>query len=194
MKIRGVLFDLDGTVVEAPYDWARIKADLGVGNATILSHLGVLEGPERSLKWSVLEKYEAEATRRATLKRGMRGFLGLLAVRNIKTALVTNNSRANTEMMLGRFRLSFDLVLTRDSGFWKPSGAPLLSAMKTLSLDQAESCAVGDSPLDVRAAEEAGISRIYILSREPQKFAPFPSVEVFPGVAGLRRKILPLLF
>jgi len=194
MKIRGVLFDLDGTVVEAPYDWARIKADLGVGNVTILSHLGALEEPERSRKWAVLEKFEADATRRATLKRGMRGFLGLLAVRNIKTALVTNNSRANTEMMLRRFRLSFDLVLTRDSGFWKPSGSPLLSAMKTLSLDLAESCSVGDSPLDVWAAEEAGISRIYILSREPQKFAPFPSVEVFPGVAGLRRKILPLLF
>ena len=193
MKIRGVLFDLDGTVVEAPYDWAWIKADLGVGNATILSHLGGLEEPERSRQWAVLAKYEAEATRRATLKRGMRSFFGLLAGRNIKTALVTNNSRANTEMMLRRFRLSFGLVLTRDSGLWKPSGAPLVAAMKSLILESSECCAVGDSPLDVRAAEEAGISRIYILSREPQKFAPFPSVEVFPGVAGLRRKILPLL-
>jgi len=193
MKVRGVLFDLDGTIVEAPYDWPRIKADLGVDNSSILSHLGGLAEPERSRKWVVLENFEREATRRAVLKRGMRSFLGLLADRNIRTALVTNNSRTNAEDLLRRFRLSFDSILTRDSGLWKPSGEPLLAAMKALALDRLECCAVGDSLLDVRAAEEAGIPRIYILSREPVKFAPFPAVEVFPNVAGLRRKILPLL-
>jgi phosphoglycolate phosphatase-like HAD superfamily hydrolase len=57
MKIRGVIFDLDGTVVENDYDWPRIREELGTGAASILGYLESLDGPERSAKWAILETH-----------------------------------------------------------------------------------------------------------------------------------------
>ena len=187
--LRGALFDMDGTVVDVPYDWARIKADLGTEDVPILSYLSGLAEPERSRKWAILGRYEDEATERAVLKRGMRRFLGFLEGRGILTALITNNSRRNTDILLNRFQLAFNLVMTRESGLWKPSGAPLAAAMKDLGLAKNACCAIGDSHFDIRAAEEAGIPRIFILNRHPDTFRTSRSVEFFPSVAALRQRI-----
>ena len=193
LRLRGALFDMDGTVVDVPYDWARIKADLGTEDVPILSYLSGLAEPERSRKWAILRRYEDEATERAVMKRGMLRFLGFLEGRGILTALITNNSRRNTDILLNRFQLAFDLVMTRESGLWKPSGAPLVAAMKDLGLAKNACCAIGDSHFDIRAAEEAGIPRIFILNRDPAKFASFKIAEVFPSVAALKKRMSVLL-
>jgi len=184
---------MDGTVVDVPYDWARIKADLGTEDVPILSYLSGLAEPERSRKWAILGRYEDEATERAVLKRGMRRFLGFLESRGIRTALITNNSRRNTDILLNRFQLAFDLVMTRESGLWKPSGAPLAAAMKDLGLAKNACCAIGDSHFDIRAAEEAGIPRIFILNRHPDAFRTSRSVEFFPSVAALKKRMSVLI-
>ncbi|MCX6562588.1 MAG: HAD-IA family hydrolase [Candidatus Aminicenantes bacterium] len=193
LRLRGALFDMDGTVVDVPYDWARIKADLGTEDVPILSYLSGLAEPERSWKWAILRRYEDEATERAVLKRGMRRFLGFLESRGIRTALITNNSRRNTDILLNRFQLAFDLVMTRESGLWKPSGAPLAAAMKDLGLAKNACCAIGDSHFDIRAAEEAGVPRIFILNRRPDAFRTSRSVEFFPSVAALKKRMSVLL-
>jgi HAD superfamily hydrolase (TIGR01509 family) len=182
--VRGVLFDMDGTLVEVPYDWARIRADLGAAETSILTYLEKLAEPERSRKRAILERHEDEATRRARLRPGVRRLLKRLSARRIRTALVTNNSRKNTDILLDRFGLRFDLVMTRDDGLWKPSGAPLTEAMKRLDLAPADCLAVGDSHFDVRAAREAGISRIFVLSRDGTDLAA-ADVVVVPSFAAL---------
>jgi len=192
VKIRGVLFDMDGTIVSVPYDWPRIKAELGSGDVPILSYLDRLGEPGRSRKRAVLERHETEATRRAVLKRGTKALLGLLAERGAKTALITNNSRTNTEHLLERFRLTFDLVMTRESGLWKPSGAPLLAAMERLGLTRNVCCAVGDSHFDVTAAKAAGIPLIFVLNRDPGHFVE-DGVEVVASVEALRKRVEPML-
>ena len=78
MKIRGVIFDLDGTIVDVPYDWPQIKLDLGTQGQPILHYLSSLEEPEKTKKWKILKKYEDEATLKATLKEGMKEFLDFL--------------------------------------------------------------------------------------------------------------------
>jgi phosphoglycolate phosphatase-like HAD superfamily hydrolase len=63
MRIKGVIFDLDGTVVENDYDWAGIREELGTGKSSILGYLDSLAEPERSAKWAILEDHEARQTR-----------------------------------------------------------------------------------------------------------------------------------
>jgi HAD superfamily hydrolase (TIGR01509 family) len=181
MKIKGVIFDLDGTVVENDYDWPRIREELGTGAASILGYLESLDGPERSAKWAILETHEAVQTEASVLREGVRELLGLLRSRGVATALVTNNSRKNTEFLLGKFGLEFDCVITRESGLWKPSGAPFLEVLRTLGIEP-EACAViGDTHFDILAAFDAGIGSVFLLSGEPERFAGFP-VEVYPDV------------
>jgi len=186
MSIRGVIFDLDGTVVENFYDWLRIREELGTGATSILTYLDSLEGSERSRKWSVLETHEAEQTEASVLREGVRDLLGLLRERGIAVALVTNNSRKNTDFLLAKFGLAFDCVITRESGLWKPSGAPFLEVLKKLGLKPGDCCVVGDTHFDVLAAIDAGIGAIFLLSGEPGRFAGFP-VEVFPDIAFLKK-------
>ncbi len=181
MALRGVIFDLDGTVVENNYDWTRIREELGTGQTSILAYLDSLTEPERSAKWSILEGHEAHQTRGAVLREGIPELLGFLRAGGIATALVTNNSRANTEFLLAKFRLDFDCVITRERGLWKPSGAPFREVLRTLGLEPDECGVIGDTHFDVLAALDAGIGSIFLLSDQPERFAGFP-VEVFPAV------------
>ena len=53
--------------------------------------------------------------------------------------------------------------MSRDSGLWKPSGAPLTEAMKRLGVRPENTMAVGDSVYDIRAAREAGCGAVSIV-------------------------------
>jgi len=188
MKLKGVIFDMDGTVVDVTYDWNQIRAELNTQGEPILVYLNGLEEPEKSEKWKVLEKYEREATEKARLKPGMRGFLGLLNQKAIKKALVTNNSQRNVSFLLEKFNLEFDCVISRESGLWKPSGAPFQAVLEKLGLKKEECCVVGDSHFDIKAAEEAGIPNVFILNEDKERFASMPA-EVFSSVEELIERI-----
>lgn len=192
MNIRGVIFDLDGTLVENAYDWPRIKRELGTGGTPILAYLEGLEEPERSRKRAVLERHEAEQTEAAILREGVAELLDFLRRRGLAVALATNNSRRNTDFLLRRFELSFDCVITRESGLWKPSGAPFLEILRRWELEASACCAVGDTHFDVLAAREAGIGRVFLLAAEAGEFAG-TSVEVVADFPSLLRRFASLL-
>ena len=179
---------MDGTIFDVPYDWNRIREDLGTKGMPILHYLSQLEEPEKSAKWRLLEKYEEKATRKATLKHGMKEFLDFLSQKKTKLALVTNNSRRNVTYLLNKFHLKFDCVISREEGLWKPSGAPFLAVFEELGIRREEACVIGDSPFDIQAARESGIRRVFILSTDKKKFSDF-DVEVFSSVVALRKRV-----
>jgi hydrogenase expression/formation protein HypE len=161
--IRAVIFDMDGTLVDSTYDWPAIRQRLEVTGPSIIDDLKALPEPARSRRWAELESFEDEATDRARLQDGANELLELLAARDISTALVTNNSQRNTSRILDRFGLEFDVVLTRDSGLWKPSGAPVTEAVKRLGTVPERCLGVGDSHYDILAARAAGLAAVCLL-------------------------------
>lgn len=188
MLLKGVIFDMDGTIVDAPYDWKKIKSDLVNQEKPILSFLKSLKEPERSEKWKILEKYEDEATKKAVLKDGIPDLLDFLTEKGVRKVLVTNNSRRNVTFLLNKFKLKFDCVISRESGLWKPSGAPFIAVMEKLKLRREECCVIGDSHFDIKAAVEAKISKIFILNRDRDKFDT-AKAEVFDSVKELKKKL-----
>lgn len=192
MKLKCVIFDMDGTVVDVSYDWTLIKEELMTRGKPILAYLSSLKEPERSEKWKVLEKYENEATQNARLKKGMREFLNYLSVHEVKKALVTNNSQKNVSSLLKKFDLVFDCIISRESGLWKPSGAPFLAVLKKLELRREECCVVGDSHFDVKAASDAGIPHVFILNEDKERFASL-NAEIFSSVHALKKRMEDLL-
>jgi len=183
---------MDGTIVDVPYDWKKIKQDLATGGKPILSFLSSLPEPEKSEKWRILEEYEEYATVRAVLKKGIKGFLRDLRKKGLLTALVTNNSRKNVSFLLTKFSLEFDLIISRESGLWKPSGAPFLYALDQMELKTGDCCVIGDSHFDWLAAEDAGIENIIILSDTPGESSG-PSVKYAGSIEEVRQKIQFLL-
>jgi HAD superfamily hydrolase (TIGR01509 family) len=161
--IRAVVFDMDGTLIDSTYDWPEIRRRLGVTGSSIIDDLNGLAEPDRSRKWAELEEIESAATAEARLHDGVADLLELLATSGLGTSLVTNNSDANTQKLLDRFGLCFDVVLTRDSGLWKPSGAPISEAVSQLGVESGDCLGVGDSRYDVLAAREAGLAAVCLL-------------------------------
>jgi len=161
--VEAVIFDMDGTLVNSVYDWPVIRQRLDVKGASIIDDLNALEEPDRTRRWAELEHIEAEATRRATIHEGARELLALLSDSDIPAALVTNNTDDNTRRLLERFSLDFEVVVTRDSGLWKPSGAPITEAARQLGVAPERCLGVGDSHYDNMAARDAGLGRICVL-------------------------------
>jgi HAD superfamily hydrolase (TIGR01509 family) len=161
--IEALIFDMDGTLVASTYDWPAIRRGLGVEGPSIIDALNGLPEPERGRRWSELEAIESRASERAELHDGAVELLELLRRHGLATALVTNNTTANTEPLLARFGLRFDVVLTRDSGLWKPSGAPLVEAARRLGVAPPSCLGVGDSHYDLLAARDAGLAAVCML-------------------------------
>jgi len=184
--IQGVVFDMDGTLVASEYDWPAIRARLGVSGASIIDELNDLPEPERTERWAELEEIERVASDAAHLNGGVRRLMSLFEARGVKTALVTNNSDSNTGRLLERFGLQFEVVLTRDSGLWKPSGAPIIEAMSRLGVAPDRCLVVGDSRYDVDAARAAGSAAICLLNDGASRYAGEVDLR-FPDVGSLSR-------
>lgn len=183
---------MDGTLIETPYDWQKIRSDLGTRGKPILAYISELEEPEKSLKWRVLEKYEHDATVNATLNKGILKLLDFLKNRGIFRALVTNNNKKNVSYLMDKFNLEFDYILTRESGLWKPSGAPLLEVLKTFKLSQDECCSIGDSEFDILAGIDAEIPNIFILNPKKKIFES-NRAEMFVSIEDIRKRIANLI-
>lgn len=188
MKMKLVIFDLDGTVVENSYDWPSIKKELGVPAGSILAYLDSLPEPQKSEKYALLRRYEKEQTENSVLKEGVREFLDWLAASGVHRALVTNNSQDNTRHLLDKFGLEFDLVLTRESGLHKPAGTPFLRVMEYFGVGASETAVVGDTNYDLLAAREAGVELIFIL-KSPMTPAGLEGAELVATFGELRERI-----
>jgi phosphoglycolate phosphatase len=179
---------MDGTLVDVPYDWSRIRDELETKGKPILVYLQRLEEPERTKKWQKLERFEREATLKAQLKKGIPELQSYLKNWGIKQALVTNNSHKNVRYLMEKFHLEFDYVLTRESGLWKPSGLPFVSVLENFGLKKEECCVIGDSYFDVQAAVKAGIEHVFIVSRQRERFDSI-HVRVCESIAEVQREI-----
>jgi HAD superfamily hydrolase (TIGR01549 family) len=169
MAIRAVLFDMDGTIWDAPIDWLAVRReiDLAVDGRPIYVQLMDLPSQERDRGIRILERHEELGVKNGRLVPGVEELLQCLRDAHVKCALVTNNSRRSVERVLARHPLSFDAVLSRDDGAMKPDPQAFLSVLKKLAVRPDEAIAVGDAHLDLIAAERAGIAEFILVGNKP---------------------------
>ena len=151
--IKCIIFDMDGTLFDAPYDWEAIKKTLKVPKEkTILSYIASLPTQLKKEKMKLLESFEKEATEKGRLKKGVKKLLKILKAKNIKRILVTNNTMKNVHYIMEKYKIDFDMVITRESGMTKPGDAAVRYVLETLHLSRREALLVGDSDYDVKTA------------------------------------------
>jgi HAD superfamily hydrolase (TIGR01549 family) len=169
MTIRVALLDMDGTIWDSPIDWLAVRheIDLPVDGRPIYMQLMDLPPQERGRGIQILERYEALGVENGTLVPGTEELLRSLRDARVKCALITNNSRRSVERVLGRYPLSFDLVLSRDDGALKPDPRAFLSALEQLGARPDEALAIGDAHLDLIAAARARIREFILVGSKP---------------------------
>lgn len=164
MPLRGVIFDLDGTLVDSRLDFEAIRADLGLAaGESILEALAAMPaGPEKEKCLDILHEHEQRGAAAATLIPGADTLLERLAERNVKTGILTRNSRASTMAVLDRFGWEFNQVITREDGPPKPDAAGLLAICRTWEISVDEALFFGDFHFDLQAGRQAKMRTVLL--------------------------------
>jgi phosphoglycolate phosphatase len=185
--VSGVIFDLDGTLVDSAgdlqaalnrllrehglslLDLAAVKMMVGDGVAKLVERAFVATGGNivslNVLTARFLEFYEGNATERTTAYPGVHDTLSELLDAGLTLGVVTNKPYAATMEILEVLKLSrfFVAVVGGDSAPQrKPHPDPILKAMADARLRPAETIMVGDNYHDVEAAHAAGLSAIMV--------------------------------
>lgn len=183
--LKGVIFDMDGTITVPYIDWKSLRERIGAepGN-TLLEYIESLP-PDRSA-WAndQLLQAEMEAASRADANDGIVGMVDELRSMGIKLAVVTNNHREAMEVVLERYGLRFEVALSRDDGEIKPSGYLIEKALEALGISADEAVVVGDGRYDVEASGRAGVRCIYLTHGSPA-FEHTPSVDTLAEAQAL---------
>ena len=179
--MKGVIFDLDGTLINsAPDIHAAVNRMLAeqhlpsldlatvigfIGNGLprlvelVMQARGIDMARHAELTGVVLAFYSAASADLTVLYPNVRATLDTLKSTGYRLAICTNKPEAATHLVLDVFRLAdyFDVVIGGDTlPQRKPDPAPLLATIARLGVDQ--SLYVGDSEVDAETARAAGIS------------------------------------
>jgi len=159
MQLRGMIFDLDGTLVDSQLDFPAIRRDLGLpaGHAILEALTEVPEGPAKDVMRRKLREHELRGAACATLFPGVAAMLAYLDERGVPSAVLTRNSRESTNIVLERLELRFSHVLAREDAPPKPDPGGLLHIAREWDLPPACIGFCGDYLFDLQAGRAAGM-------------------------------------
>lgn len=166
--LRGVVFDMDGTLTVPNIDFQAMYSRCGVDpSQDVLKVLPTLSPESAAEKMAIIEGIEAEATKTMTLMPGAKEFATWLGSHGIKTALVTRNTLVSATALASHLP-SFDIIIARDHGNQPPKPDPtaLLHIASTWRVQPNELVMVGDSPAnDIAFGNVAGAATALVGSR-----------------------------
>lgn len=187
--MQGIVFDLDGTLVETAPDLhlvledvmatidlpapalAEVRGMVGDGARALiekaLNARGVtLPASEVDRLYDrFIERYTAEPCRQSHLFNGVEEVLEQFSARDIKMAICTNKPERPAVLLMEALgvRDYFGSIIGGDTlPVRKPDAGPLLAALSAISAAPEQSVMVGDSRNDVLTARAAGLPCILV--------------------------------
>ena len=184
-RIKAVVFDLDGTLVDSapglrnainmflqeqdcpPISLDEVKGMIGDGMPVLLKRAFGNRGreltkAETEAATNRFREYYAETgPRDTTLYPGAREILAQFHTLGISLGLCTNKPQRSTEPLLATLNIKhyFRAVFGGDilKGIRKPDPRHVLAVLEKLEIDANDAVMVGDSPNDIKAGQGAGM-------------------------------------
>ena len=181
-QIQAVIFDFDNTLVHTNIDFDAIRASLfqlakdkGVklpvkeryAISEIMIEIYHQAANITDQAEAIISKFETEGIEGSTVAKSASELLQELSSMQITIGVFTNNIRNTALTLLRDFDLlrnfDEDFILCRDELPWKrikPSGYGLKLLLGRMNTYPGNTCLVGDSWVDAKCAEEAGVNFI----------------------------------
>ena len=190
MTLDGIVFDLDGTLVDTNathvdawvqglaangyrFSAERIAPEIGKGGDMLLPALlgtACAEQEGEAIRHSVSAVFERlSRERRFRIFDGVEALLAELRARGLGLALATSAAESDLDVIMRSvgtdLRASFDAVVTKnDVTVSKPEPDVVTCAVAKLGLSPAQCVMIGDTPYDATAARRAGVVTLGVLS------------------------------
>ena len=183
-RIRAVLFDLDGTLVDSapdlagaanglraqhglpPLPYEQLRPMVGAGaRGMIGAAFGVAPGDDgfEPLRDAFLLRYEQGLLERTDVFAEMKPVLEALERDALAWGIVTNKAERYTMPLvegLGLHRRAAVVIAGDTTPHSKPHPEPLLEAARRMQIDPAQCVYVGDDHRDVQAGRAAGMATL----------------------------------
>jgi len=157
MKIKAVIFDLDGTITQPFFDFDAIRREMGYSPdaGPILELMEKMTQRERDEAERILREHEDKAVAESTLNPGAKETLEELRRRKIPIGILTRNKKENAVAVAKKHGLKFDAVVGREEGPVKPDAFGVLYLCEKFKIKPQESLVVGDYLFDLLCARAA---------------------------------------
>ncbi len=177
-KIKGIIFDLDGTIISSFIDFSAMKKrieklaekyNMKVPSIKLpaLEMIEIIYKKNKENKNKEKFKEEAEkiiieeetiGMKKAFSYPDMIVLLKKLKKNGIKIGIITRNCRKVSETVIKKFSIPYDVVLTRDDvKKVKPHTYHLKEVLKKMGVKKENAVIVGDHYFDILCGKKAGI-------------------------------------
>jgi HAD superfamily hydrolase (TIGR01549 family) len=164
--LRGVCFDMDGTLTIPNLDFGEMYRRCGVDSSKdILQEIAAMSESEQKVAFDIIDEIEEEGRRTLELMPGASELTSWLSAHNIPMALVTRNSRKSADVLIKKLlpsNVKFDPVIPRDAVYPAKPNPDALHAIAiewSVELPSDGVVMVGDSvPNDIVFGKNAGVS------------------------------------
>lgn len=168
MRLRGWIFDLDGTLTVAQHDFPAIRRELGIpADADILEYLGTLPIAERQRLNQQLDDIELRLAQEVAPAPGAAELIRELHQREVHLGILTRNLRQVALASLERIGVldcfAAQDVIGRDDALPKPAPDGIHRLLADWQLNEAEAVMVGDFRFDLEAGRAAGCHTCLVL-------------------------------
>lgn len=157
-QLRGVIFDLDGTLVSSSLDFAAIKREIGCPpGADVLTFLETLPTEQRYDAMAIIHRHERQDAQGCDWIPGARAFVDTCIEHGMPMAIVTRNSGQSSKLKIERNAIPIECVVTRENSRPKPDPSALLEIARDFALPPHAILMVGDYRYDLEAGRNANM-------------------------------------
>lgn len=166
MKLKAIIFDLDGTIVDSKLNFDLMRQQIGIPEGEpILEYLETVSDAAFIKKaHTIIEEHELKGAQESTVIRDFLDFYEFLNLHKIPKAVLTRNSKKIAQMTLKMHKLKFEKVLSRDCCSPKPSPEGLNIINAKWRIDPSQVMYVGDFKFDLETAKNAKMKSALILN------------------------------